>query len=75
MTHLNDSGAADGCCIHSRQRDLVIRFIPCCFILLQIVHLHPSTGLGYKPEWVLYNEFVLTTRNFIRVVTVVKGDW
>ncbi|CAI5493356.1 unnamed protein product [Closterium sp. Naga37s-1] len=41
----------------------------------QIVHLHPSTGLSHKPEWVIYNEFVLTTRNFIRVVTDVKGDW
>lgn len=41
----------------------------------QRVHLHPSTCLDHKPEWVLYNEFVLTTRNFIRIVTDVKGDW
>ncbi|CAI5514158.1 unnamed protein product, partial [Closterium sp. Naga37s-1] len=40
----------------------------------QIVHLHPSTGLSHKPEWVIYNECVLTARNFIRVVTVVKAD-
>ena len=28
----------------------------------QIVQLHPSTCLDHKPEWVLYNEFVLTTK-------------
>ncbi|SGY15078.1 BQ5605_C013g07235 [Microbotryum silenes-dioicae] len=41
----------------------------------QIVGLHPSTGLDTSPEWVLYNEFVLTTRNFIRTVTEVKPEW
>ena len=35
----------------------------------QIVQLHPSTCLDHKPEWVLYNEFVLTTKNYIRTVT------
>ncbi|KAL1955165.1 hypothetical protein VTO42DRAFT_8980 [Malbranchea cinnamomea] len=39
------------------------------------VLLHPSTVLGYEAEWVLYNEFVLTTKNFIRTVTAVKGEW
>ena len=32
----------------------------------QQVHLHPSTVISTKPEWVLYNEFVLTTKNFMR---------
>ena len=41
----------------------------------QVVGLHPSTGLDHKPEWVLYNEFVLTTKNFIRTVTSVRGEW
>ena len=41
----------------------------------QIVGLHPSTGLDNNPEWVLYNEFVLTTRNFIRTCTEVRADW
>jgi len=41
----------------------------------QMVHLHPSSCLDHKPEWVIYNEFVLTTRNFIRIVTDVRGDW
>ncbi|KAL3315420.1 Pre-mRNA-splicing factor ATP-dependent RNA helicase dhx15 [Cichlidogyrus casuarinus] len=41
----------------------------------QVVALHPSTVLDHKPEWVLYNEFVLTTKNFIRTCTEVKADW
>ncbi|KRX87940.1 putative pre-mRNA-splicing factor ATP-dependent RNA helicase DHX15 [Trichinella pseudospiralis] len=35
----------------------------------QVVQLHPSTVLDHKPEWVLYNEFVLTSKNYIRTVT------
>ena len=41
----------------------------------QTVSLHPSTCLDHKPEWVVYNEFVLTTKNYIRICTEVKGDW
>ncbi|XP_048585628.1 putative pre-mRNA-splicing factor ATP-dependent RNA helicase PRP1 [Nematostella vectensis] len=41
----------------------------------QVVQLHPSTCLDHKPEWVLYNEFVLTTKNYIRTVTDIKPDW
>ncbi|KAI7906044.1 P-loop containing nucleoside triphosphate hydrolase protein [Cokeromyces recurvatus] len=41
----------------------------------QIVQLHPSTCLDHKPEWALYNEFVLTTRNYIRTCIEVKADW
>ncbi|OIW01488.1 hypothetical protein TanjilG_19414 [Lupinus angustifolius] len=39
------------------------------------VHLHPSNCLDQKPEWVIYNEFVLISRNFIRTVTDIKGEW
>lgn len=38
----------------------------------QVVQLHPSTCLDHKPDWVIYNEFVLTTKNYIRTVTDVK---
>lgn len=38
----------------------------------QVVALHPSTALDHKPEWVVYNEFVLTSKNYIRTVTDVK---
>ncbi|KAK6497646.1 DEAH-box ATP-dependent RNA helicase prp43 [Arthrobotrys musiformis] len=41
----------------------------------QDVLLHPSTMLGQENEWVLYNEFVLTTKNYIRTVTSVKPEW
>ncbi|CAL5357718.1 unnamed protein product [Camellia sinensis] len=40
----------------------------------QVVHLHPSNCLDHKPEWVIYNELVLTSRNFIRTVTGVRGE-
>lgn len=41
----------------------------------QNVLLHPSTVLGQDAEWVVYNEFVLTTKNYIRTVTAVKPEW
>ena len=39
------------------------------------VLLHPSTVLGYDAEWVLYNEFVLTTKHYIRTVISIKPEW
>jgi pre-mRNA-splicing factor ATP-dependent RNA helicase DHX15/PRP43 len=41
----------------------------------QVVTLHPSCGLDTQPEWVIFNEFVLTTRPYIRTVTDVRPDW
>ncbi|PQE28825.1 pre-mRNA-splicing factor atp-dependent RNA helicase prp43 protein [Rutstroemia sp. NJR-2017a BBW] len=41
----------------------------------QSVLLHPSTVLGQDSEWVLYNEFVLTTKNYVRTVTAVRPEW
>jgi pre-mRNA-splicing factor ATP-dependent RNA helicase DHX15/PRP43 len=41
----------------------------------QSVLLHPSTVLSVDAQWVLYNEFVLTTKNYIRTVTIVKPEW
>ncbi|KAK9688177.1 DEAH-box ATP-dependent RNA helicase prp43 [Basidiobolus ranarum] len=41
----------------------------------QMVELHPSSCLEQQPEWVLYNEFVLTSRHFIRTVTRIEGEW
>jgi pre-mRNA-splicing factor ATP-dependent RNA helicase DHX15/PRP43 len=41
----------------------------------QVVSLHPSCGLDTNPEWVIYHEFVLTSRNYIRTVTEVKAEW
>lgn len=41
----------------------------------QVVSLHPSCGLDTSPEWVIFNEFVLTTKPYIRTVTEVKPEW
>jgi pre-mRNA-splicing factor ATP-dependent RNA helicase DHX15/PRP43 len=41
----------------------------------QVVSLHPSCGLDTQPEWVLFNEFVLTTRHYIRTVTEIRPEW
>jgi len=41
----------------------------------QVVALHPSCGLDTQPDWVMFNEFVLTTRHYIRTVTEVRPEW
>ncbi|KAK4421625.1 putative pre-splicing factor ATP-dependent RNA helicase DEAH3 [Sesamum alatum] len=41
----------------------------------QVVHLHSSNCLDHKPEWVVYNEYVLTRRNLIRTITEIRGEW
>jgi pre-mRNA-splicing factor ATP-dependent RNA helicase DHX15/PRP43 len=41
----------------------------------QNVILHPSTGVKIDYDWVLYNEFVLTTKNYIRTVTGIRPEW
>lgn len=41
----------------------------------QTVLLHPSTVLGGESEWVIYNEFVLTSKNYIRTLTGIRGEW
>ena len=40
-----------------------------------VVGLHPSCGLNTQSEWVIFNEFVLTTRPYIRTVTSVQPEW
>ena len=44
---------------------------------MQVVGLHPSCGLDTQPfpEWVLFHEFVLTTRPYIRTVSEVRPEW
>ncbi|KAL7415810.1 P-loop containing nucleoside triphosphate hydrolase protein [Mrakia frigida] len=41
----------------------------------QVVKLHKACGLETQPEWVVFNEFVLTTANFIRTVTEIRPEW
>ncbi|KAG1820711.1 hypothetical protein EV424DRAFT_880936 [Suillus variegatus] len=41
----------------------------------QPVVLHPSCRLDTQPEWVIFNEFVVTNRPYIRTVTGVQPGW
>ncbi|CAD8093029.1 unnamed protein product [Paramecium sonneborni] len=41
----------------------------------QIVAIHPCSVLNHKPEWILYQEFVLTSKNYLRTVTDIEGKW
>eukprot|EP01062_Namystynia_karyoxenos_P077738 TRINITY_DN7884_c0_g1_i1.p1 TRINITY_DN7884_c0_g1~~TRINITY_DN7884_c0_g1_i1.p1 ORF type:complete len:771 (+),score=249.75 TRINITY_DN7884_c0_g1_i1:77-2314(+) len=41
----------------------------------QTVAPHPGNYMDGDPEWMVYNEFVLTTKNWIRGCTRVDGDW
>ncbi|KAI3380849.1 hypothetical protein SNEBB_002371 [Seison nebaliae] len=41
----------------------------------QIVYIHPSSVLSHKPDWVVYNEFVLTSKKYIRTVTEIRPNW
>jgi pre-mRNA-splicing factor ATP-dependent RNA helicase DHX15/PRP43 len=41
----------------------------------QLVTLHPSCNLKSSPTWVLYNEFVLTKKQYIRDCIDVQGMW
>ena len=40
-----------------------------------MVIIHPSSVIDHNPEWVLYNEFVLTSRNYIRGVLEFEPEW
>lgn len=41
----------------------------------QVVGIHPGSVVNSRPEWVLFEEFALTTKNFIRTVTSTNVDW
>eukprot|EP00186_Timspurckia_oligopyrenoides_P002088 CAMPEP_0182443068 /NCGR_PEP_ID=MMETSP1172-20130603/1905_1 /TAXON_ID=708627 /ORGANISM="Timspurckia oligopyrenoides, Strain CCMP3278" /LENGTH=797 /DNA_ID=CAMNT_0024638233 /DNA_START=114 /DNA_END=2507 /DNA_ORIENTATION=+ len=41
----------------------------------QLVALHPSCGLSYRPDWILYDEYVLTKQSFIRTCSTIDPDW
>ena len=40
-----------------------------------MVALHPSSALDHKPDFVVYHEVVLTSKNYIRTVSDVKPEW
>jgi len=41
----------------------------------QIVYLHPSSAIDGKPQWVMFEEFALTSKNYIRTCTITRGEW
>lgn len=41
----------------------------------QAVLIHPSTVLRTEYDWVLYNEFVLTSKQYIRTCTGIRPEW
>jgi pre-mRNA-splicing factor ATP-dependent RNA helicase DHX15/PRP43 len=41
----------------------------------QLVFIHPGSVVSSRPEWVIFEEFALTTKNYIRTVTVSNVDW
>ncbi|KAK0414294.1 hypothetical protein QR680_007254 [Steinernema hermaphroditum] len=42
----------------------------------QNVYIHPSSSLfQHQPEWVIYHELVMTTKEYMRQVTLVDPKW
>lgn len=41
----------------------------------QVVVIHPSSVLAFRPEFVLYHELVLTKKNYMRTVMEIKPAW
>lgn len=41
-----------------------------------VVYIHPSSSLfHHQPEWVIYHEIVLTTKEYMREVTTIDPKW
>lgn len=40
-----------------------------------MVAIHPSSVITSKPPWVIFQEFVLTSRNYVRTTTAVRLEW
>ena len=41
-------------------------------------HLHPTSslyGMGYTPDYVVYHELVMTSKEYMQCVTAVDGHW
>lgn len=41
----------------------------------QVVSIHPSSVIDSKPPWVFFQEFVLTSRNYVRTVSIAQLEW
>ncbi|KAK7169839.1 hypothetical protein R3I94_000163 [Phoxinus phoxinus] len=41
-------------------------------------HLHPTSalfGMGYTPDYIIYHELVMTTKEYMQCVTAADGEW
>ena len=41
-------------------------------------NLHPSSslfGLGYTPDFVVYHELIMTTKEYMQCTTAVEAEW
>jgi pre-mRNA-splicing factor ATP-dependent RNA helicase DHX38/PRP16 len=41
-------------------------------------HIHPTSALaslGNAPDYIVYHELVMTTKEYMRTVTAVDGNW
>ena len=41
-------------------------------------HLHPTSalyGLGYTPDYIVYHELIMTSKEFMQCVTAVEPQW
>ena len=38
----------------------------------QVVAIHPSSVIDSKPPFILFQDFVLTTRNYVRTATITR---
>lgn len=41
----------------------------------QEVYIHPSSSLTRRPDWVIYDEFVFTSKKYIRTVLDIRPEW
>ncbi len=42
----------------------------------QVVYIHPSSALfNRQPDWVIYHELVLTTKEYMRECTAIDPKW
>lgn len=41
----------------------------------QLVMIHPGTVVSSPYDWVVYSEFVLTTKQYVRTVTNIRAEW
>ena len=40
------------------------------------LEIHPSSVLAnIKPEWIMYNDLLVTSKRYMREVSAIKPDW